>query len=277
MQVITKHLKEAVEFIAAILYAPLLILKKKSYSVVLYYHGIKKIDVKAFREQISYLAQNCSVVKPSEIKTAAANNTNNAIAITFDDAFVNIYENAVPILKQYNLPAGIFVPVGNIAKNPEWKMPNDCPDRNEAIMSARQIEELDKEGFEIFSHTLSHPVLTSLDDENLETELASSKDALAKIVGHEISGISYPHGAFDSKVCKAAKKCGYKLGFTIEPSLVNGTTDPLKIGRFSTSPNDRLTKFRLKVSGAYQSLLYLQKLERLLKEKFSTNNSKNNK
>ena len=94
--------------------------------------------------------------------------------------------------------------------------------------------------------------------------MVCSKQALQGIVGHEISAISYPHGKHDERICNAAQKCGYKMGFTIEPRVVSAKTDDFRIGRFYVSPNDSLIKFKLKVSGAYEVENFLRTLKLLL-------------
>lgn len=260
-----KSLKEIIELIFALMYAVyLVVIRKNTSRVVLYYHGINKANMAAFRKQMEYLARRYTVVKASEIIDADVDGAKNSVAITFDDAFVSMMENAVPILKAYGLVAGIFVPAGYLGQKPRWEMPENYPDKNEIVISKEQIEQLDKEGFEIFSHTLSHPVLTEINDDRLETELVESKQELERIVNHEIIGISYPHGACGNRVCEAAERAGYKLGFTIEPSMVESSTDNLKIGRFSVSARENLFKFELKVSGAYQVVKFIRALKRWL-------------
>ena len=258
-----RHFKETVKLILAILYfAYFKLTDKKRHCLVIYYHGLNVVDIASFRRQMECLARSFTAIKPSEIITADRDGAKNLVAITFDDAFVSVMENAVPILKKYGLPAGIFVPVGNLGRKPDWKIPENCPDKNEVVMSKEQIRQLDKEGLEIFSHTLSHPVLTEIKDDRLEAELVESKQELERIVNHEIIGISYPHGVCNNRVCEAAEKIGYKLGFTIEPNIVENNTHNFRVGRFSVSPRDGILKFKLKISGAYQTV----KLPRILKK-----------
>jgi peptidoglycan/xylan/chitin deacetylase (PgdA/CDA1 family) len=262
--VIVRHIKEVVEFVFVASYALILyLINRQPRRVVIYYHGIPKAEITGFRTQMAYLAGNCAVIKPSEIKIADSNRRDHLVAITFDDAFVTIKENAVPILQEYRLPAGIFVPVDNLGRKPVWINGNSI-DKDEVVMTKQQIVELDRKGFEIFSHTLSHPVLTEISNCELEAELANSKHALEKTIGHEVYGISYPHGAYDLRVCDTAKRVGYRLGFTIEPQIVNNCTDDMQIGRFRVSPQDNLLKFKLKVTGAYQATRLLKKIRRLI-------------
>lgn len=262
--IVLRQLKEIIEFILAAFYALVISLfGKKPRRIVLYYHGVKNADAKGFRKQMAYLTKKCSVVKPSEIKNIYVDGAKTLAAITFDDAFVSVIKNAVPILKEYALPAGFFVPTGSLGQAPCWQMPENCPDRNEMIMSKEQIIELDNDGFEIFSHTFSHPVLAKIPNSMLEAELANSKITLEKILGHKVYAISYPHGAHDQRVCDAAKRAGYQLGFTIEPQIIDNLTDDMQIGRFHVSPQDNLLKFKLKATGAYHATKLLKSIKRL--------------
>lgn len=257
-------LKSFIELLCAILYMPVLLLRNKGpLRSVIYYHGVAAEDLARFSKQIAYLAQNCSVVQPSKIKTTDSNEAGPIVAITFDDAFTSILKNAVPILREYKLPAGIFVPTGMLGKKPSWEMPKDYPDKNEMVMHSEQIIELDKDGFEIFSHTVTHPVLTQLDDDELNQELIESQRQLQKLIGYEVSIISYPYGAHDTRVREAAKRVGYKYGFTIEPQMVDRSTDDMNIGRFKVSPKDSLLKFRFKINGGYEVVKYLSRLKKL--------------
>lgn len=263
---LVRFFTEIVEFIFALAYALLLALMRKGPSrVVVYYHGVRKKEAGQFEKQMVYLANKCKVVKPSAIGTAPVEGPETLVAITFDDAFANVFENAVPILKKYGLTAGVFVPAGNIGQSPRWEMPEKCADKNETVMSQRQISELSDDGFEIFSHTVSHSLLTQIGEDRLRYELVESKEELEKLIGREVLGISYPHGAHDTTVCSAAKHAGYRLGFTIEPNTVDCSPDDLNIGRFAVSAADSMPKFRLKVNGAYQVVKYLRRWKRYLR------------
>jgi peptidoglycan/xylan/chitin deacetylase (PgdA/CDA1 family) len=235
--------------------------------VVIYYHGVKKHQINGFEKQMAYLSRNYSVVKPSEIMNQQGAGSGKRIAITFDDAFTSIADNCVPILRKYGFTAGIFVPTGHLGRSPDWSSGRKCADTDETVMNVEQIAELDRQGYEILSHTVSHPILTDVADDMLETEMVDSRRVLERITGHEVRGISYPHGSCDDRVCKAARKAGYQLGFTVEPDLVDGSTDSLKIGRTSISPDDTLIQFKLKTSGAYRATKYLMAAKRAVMSK----------
>lgn len=263
MSLSSRAFKDIIEFIFATLYALFLNLSNRQpCRVVIYFHGINESETIGFGRQMAYLAERCLVVKPSKIKTAKANGRGNVVAITFDDALVSILENVMPILKKYALPAAICVPTGNLGRRPNWEVEQDYIGADEITISEEQIAKLDKKGYEILSHTVSHPRLTGLNEIKLKTELAESKRTLERIVGHSILGISYPYGAYDDNVCQATRDAGYKIGFSIEPCLVEPSSDNFQIGRFKILPEDGILKFRLKITGAYQAVKYLRTLKK---------------
>jgi len=254
-------MKKILKTALAAIYA-VFVSRRKTQRIVLFYHSVKKQDISNFERQISYLASKCKVVKASEILTASIDGDNPVVAITFDDAFVSVFENALPVLKEHGLPVSIFVPTGNLGQPPRWNIPQTSQYENDIVINEKQLMEINQNGFELLSHTVSHRVLTELDDNTLKAELSNSKSALEKMLGREVCGISYPHGEYNPKVCNAAKQTGYKLGFTIEPAVVNASTDPMQIGRVVVSPRDSLFQFKLKVRGAYQVLISLRNIKR---------------
>lgn len=262
------YLKEKIRLFCSIPYVLyLLVIHKQPRRVIIYYHSVKKHQVDKFEKQMAYLADKCFVTKPSEIMNEPPDGSKIVVAITFDDAFTSVMDNSVPILRKYGFSAGIFVPTRYLGRAPGWSLDKNCPEVDEIVMNEQQVAELDRVGFEIFSHTVSHPVLTNINDGMLEAELVNSKKTLERIIGHHVRGISYPHGAYNARVCEAARKAGYKLGFTIEPGLIDSFTDDLRIGRTLVSPDDNLTKFKLKVNGAYQATRCLKAIKRMVVRK----------
>lgn len=263
-----KALKDTTRFICAMANAAVLrIIQKHKSRVVLYYHGVKQKDMENFRKQIAYLAKECFVVKPSDIYNVSHEANKTIVALTFDDAFGNLLDNALPILREYHLPAAIFVPTGRVGRCPDWAMQPDCSDRDEIVMDERQLVELDKEGFEILSHTVSHPNLTELNEMDLETELVESKQYIENLLGHEVHAVSYPYGAYNTRVLRIARRIGYRFGFTTDFNIAGHDADALRIGRFEVSPSDPLVIFKLKANGAYQANRFLINLKRMLTQR----------
>lgn len=115
-------------------------------------------------------------------------------------------------------------------------------------LSWDQVKEMAEAGIEFGSHTVSHPILTRLDDFALEKEVVDSRQIIASMIGRPVEVIAYPEGgreAFDSRVISAVKKSGYKLALT----YISGRNF---LDRF-----DRFAAYRLHVE-RYMSLARFQ-------------------
>lgn len=90
------------------------------------------------------------------------------------------------------------------------------------MMSWKDVEKLNKLGHRVGSHTVTHAILGSMKDEQeIEKELLLSGKEIEKRVGHFPSSVSYPIGSYNPTVIKLCKKCGYKLGLTVDQRIYN--------------------------------------------------------
>jgi peptidoglycan/xylan/chitin deacetylase (PgdA/CDA1 family) len=92
-------------------------------------------------------------------------------------------------------------------------------------------------GFEVEFHTLHHHALPTLGDAGLDEAMTEGRQRLASVVGRELDVIAYPHGRADARVAAAARRAGFKAGFTVERSAVRQATDPHLMGRWEPAPS----------------------------------------
>jgi peptidoglycan/xylan/chitin deacetylase (PgdA/CDA1 family) len=84
---------------------------------------------------------------------------------------------------------------------------------NSRVMTWEQIRDMDSHGMEIGSHTVTHPILSQVSDEQLICELADSKEAIRRETGTDPCVLAYPVGKCEmvtEKVVKAVKETGYR-------------------------------------------------------------------
>lgn len=137
-------------------------------------------------------------------------------AVTFDDGYESVYEEAFPEMLARGIPGTVFPVVGSIGGWNEWDV-NLAP-RPVRHLSWPQLRELSEAGFEVGSHTLTHRDLTRLDPGALVRELCDSKKMIEDMTGVKVKAVSYPFGRFSTRVMDEAAAAGYTCGFTSSPT-----------------------------------------------------------
>jgi len=189
--------------------------------------------------------------KPVRFADLLAGGRGRRVAVTFDDAYRSTYEFAWPALRELGVPASVYAPVDFVgASDPmSWPGIDDAAAGPHAAelrcMTWEQLGELHEAGWEIGSHTCSHPRLTECDDARLERELVASREAIAARIG-ACRTIAYPYGDVDGRVMSAARRAGYELAAAL-PAHVRRPV-PLAWPRLGIYRQDADWRFRLKVS-----------------------------
>jgi peptidoglycan/xylan/chitin deacetylase (PgdA/CDA1 family) len=115
-------------------------------------------------------------------------------------------------------------------------------------MSWDELRGLAELGWELGSHTRSHPHLTSLPDRELAEELEGSREELQGRLGRPCRTIAYPYGEHDDRVAAAAEDAGYVGGATLPSRLPRRR--PLYWPRVGVYRLDDMRRYRVKVSRA---------------------------
>jgi peptidoglycan/xylan/chitin deacetylase (PgdA/CDA1 family) len=194
--------------------------------LVLCYHGIsdgwpERTAVRPDRleEQLSMLVQR-GYRGASFTEALTAPPSNRTLAVTFDDAPRSIATLAMPIMSRVGLPGTVFVPTKFPSNGPlAWPgQENWVGTKHEhelTCMSWDELRELADRGWEIGSHTRSHPRLTALRAELVHEELHGSRQDLEEHLGSRCYSLAYPYSDFDARVVRAAREAGYLAAGTV--------------------------------------------------------------
>jgi peptidoglycan/xylan/chitin deacetylase (PgdA/CDA1 family) len=172
--------------------------------------------------------------------------------LTFDDGFVDNFETALPLLREHGFGAFVFVlpPLLDTGGNFEWpEMAEDLERHRETMRSVTwpMLEQMREGGFEVGSHTLSHPHLPRLAGEELREELWQSRAAIKERLG-SCDTIAYPFGEWSPEVAAAAADCGYSFAFTLPTVSGQRQATPLSIPRVNVDYRDDERRFAAKLS-----------------------------
>jgi peptidoglycan/xylan/chitin deacetylase (PgdA/CDA1 family) len=172
------------------------------------------------------------------------------LAVTFDDGYRSVLSHALPILDRLGLPGTVFVATDFVGRDAPMSWPGiddwlGGPHEAElAGMSWDELATLRDAGWEIGSHTCSHPRLSQLDDGALRRELVESRRTCASHLG-ACRTLALPYGDGDARVVSAAAEAAYRA-----VAGLPGAGVPASVGwpRVGVYPADRLGRFRLKVA-----------------------------
>jgi len=175
------------------------------------------------------------------------------LVVTFDDGYLSTLTIGAPILERLGVPATLFVPSDYMGRDEPMAWPGierwgDGPHRGELTpLSWGEVGELARAGWEIGSHTCSHPRLTQLSDEDLARELHDSRARIGAELGREPVSIAYPYGDVDARVAAAAAACGYAFGVGLPARWAPGF-DRMQLPRVGVYNGQGRLKFALKTS-----------------------------
>jgi peptidoglycan/xylan/chitin deacetylase (PgdA/CDA1 family) len=188
-------------------------------AAILTYHSLDtsgsviSVAPATFRRQMEWLARSGMPVVP----LARIRQTPGAVALTFDDAFRNFFEVALPILAEHRFPATVFVVSGHCGGRNNW------PGQSAGIpimelMDWSHLREASGHGIDLGGHTASHPRLTELGDARVSEELRVCRCEIEQRAGCEVRHFAYPYGSCDARVRMLAANeyslaCGTALDY----------------------------------------------------------------
>jgi peptidoglycan/xylan/chitin deacetylase (PgdA/CDA1 family) len=211
-----------------------------------------------FEAQMLYLKQrNLRGVSVRELLLAMrTGNARRLVGLTFDDGYEDFLRTAVPILKEFDFSATVFVVAGMLGKESDWKHTHNPRPRME-LLRAQDLTEVMAYGMEVGSHSMTHADLAALDPETRDQEIAGSRQVLSEILGEEVEGFCYPYGTLDGAAVVAARRAGY--AYACGWRKRRGETDVHDLPRIPMSHRDHLLRLaaKLKVYGQYSQMKHL--------------------
>ncbi|MBU5612695.1 polysaccharide deacetylase family protein [Geomonas azotofigens] len=207
------------------------------------------IKTSVFEEHLKYLRDNGYTVIPLKklvdyyLKKGPAP-APKSVVIVEDDAHKSVYSDMLPLAKKYNVPVTVFVYPSAIS-NAKY------------AMTWEQLKTLQKNGFDIQSHTFWHPnfkrdkkkMAPAEFEKSVQIQLKKSKARLEEKLGTKVDLLAWPFGIYDDYLLKKAAEAGYVATFTIEAHHAGPSDVAMKLPRYLLINADQGKSFARIVEG----------------------------
>lgn len=223
-----------------------------------------------FERQMRWLRGRYSIVSLREfVETMAAGTSMRSLAaVTFDDGYAGVFEHAVPILQAFRTPATIFLVAGAVGRSTGfwWDHPEIVAAVNPAVRqqwltelhgdgdailargtSSRTMEVAPAfrpadwnliragsgRGIDLGAHSATHRSLPTLDSDELEDEVVTSRAVIHQATGIRPEFFAYPYGRWDARVRDRVRAAGYRAALTLDAGPNRTTADPWALCRIN--------------------------------------------
>lgn len=155
------------------------------------------------------------------------------VVLTFDDGYQGVYDNAWPVMREFGYVGVLFV-TEHLGK--------PC------YMTESQVAALVSQGFELGSHSRTHPNLLAKNNEELEDEIGTYKQELETHFGVPVTSFCYPMGYFDQRVVDVVERAGFVIGVTTQEGLADAGQGMLTLRRVPIFRYDSMRSFTRKLN-----------------------------
>ncbi|CAM2731558.1 polysaccharide deacetylase family protein [Hathewaya histolytica] len=201
---------------------------------ILMYHSISDKDPKngllvprkQFKEQVEWLHKNGFTPMLMEDVLESINTgkvPKRPVALTFDDGYVDNYNDAYKILSENNMKGTFFVIT-------------DCTNASNEYMNLEMLKEMKEKGMGIESHTHNHLELVRLSKQEKINSIRKSQEFLKSNLGVDSKYLCYPVGKYDKETIEVAKSLGIKGAVTTKNGFAKKEDGELSLRRIRISP-----------------------------------------
>ncbi len=204
---------------------------------IIKFRGLQPIT---FREYLAY-------VKGEKLNRTAPKHP---IILTFDDGYKDNYENMLPLMNEFGYKGVLFLLGDTRISYNYWDA--DKGDHRDELMNAQQRAAFIQAGWEIGAHTMTHPNLTQLSDEEAIAEIINSKKVLENESGQPVQTFAYPFGFYNTKIKQMVQQAGFEMAIATDKGGMHIEDDRFEVFRTSIFPQDMWIQMYKKTSSWYR-------------------------
>jgi peptidoglycan/xylan/chitin deacetylase (PgdA/CDA1 family) len=157
----------------------------------------------------------------------------------------------LPLARKYGYTGVLFL-LGDFTADVNFWDTGEDMEANR-LMTTEQKKTFVAEGWEIGAHTLKHPHLTHLRDEEVLQELLESKSRLEDELQTKIVSFAYPFGTYDDRIKELVVQSGFEFGIATDSGGFTIEDDRFAIFRVNMFPNESIFSLFKKTSAWYRA------------------------
>lgn len=231
---------------------------------VLLYHaigaGAGETPAPEFARQIDWLARRFDIVGLEPALEAAATGHSRKVAITFDDGYASLAEEALAVLGSHGAVAMAYVNAGWIGRDqPRRSSTTHGHYSNQWFLTWDGVHRLMSAGWTIGSHGVDHLDLTTLPPAGVQHELARSRAIIEAETGAKCRHFAYTWGRHKAAVRQAVREAGYCSAAAGHHGALRPNFDRLAFARINVDSGWNLDDFAAVMQGDWDYLGWLQR------------------
>jgi peptidoglycan/xylan/chitin deacetylase (PgdA/CDA1 family) len=173
------------------------------------------VSQQTFHEQLNAIRQSgVPVLRPQESRQPGPGR---AMVITFDDGWAGTFENAVPLLAKYSMPAVVFVTRDFVGRK--------------SFCDRGMLRDAAQAGIEIGVHGTTHRMLSARTEKEILDEFKLCKDFLEQTLSRPVRLASLPGGDLNKCIVDCARKAGLSSLCTSHPGINDSHTSSFALRR----------------------------------------------
>lgn len=233
--------------------------------LILLYHSVGRqgwaMSPAQFSEQMNWLTDHCHVMSLTQLIHAQPSR-DIQVALTFDDGYQSLYEQALPILAAKKLTAMVYLNTGWI-KQVEHERQLSRADLghypDEAFLLWSEVKALFQAGWEIGSHGVNHYNFAETAATLAQQELTTSKQEIEQQLNTVCVHFSYPWGRYTQNLQTIVKTCGYHYAVAARHAQLTVRADLLALPRMNIARDYSYADFKNIIYGQWDFLGWIQK------------------
>ncbi|OXM86705.1 polysaccharide deacetylase [Paenibacillus rigui] len=207
---------------------------------VLNYHSITTdpgnpatITPEKFAEQMHYLKEHgyttLSLQQFTDVLEGKQPTPAKPVLLTFDDGYADNYEHALPLFKELDFHAVLFI----------------SPDTVEDgyFLNWEQIKEMHQAGWDIQPHGMTHPHLPRLKAADQAYQIVEARKQIEEQLGTAADIYCYPYGEWNAATLRVLREHQFRYAFTIEQGWTTPDQDALKLKRVFVNGEESLEQW----------------------------------